>query len=105
VFARKTVEDIERFMSAEADADEGHNKVAVVTDLRFPNELACVKSAFGGTHIVCVLRIVRTNTPSSSHISESLYNDIPYDYLVENNGTMDELRILAKKLICNLGIQ
>jgi len=105
VFARKTVEDIGRFVSAEADANKGHTKVAVVTDLRFPNELACVKSAFGGTHKVCVIRIVRTNTSSSSHISESFYNDIPYDYLVENNGTVDELRILAKKLICNFGVQ
>ena len=104
VFAIKTVEDIRRFVSAEADDTEMHHNVAVVTDLRFPNELACVKSAFGETHNVHVLRIVRTNTPSSSHISESFYNDIPYDYLVENNGTMDDLRILAKKLICNLGV-
>jgi len=98
VFARKTVEDIRRFV---ADSN-GQTKVALVTDLRFPNELACVKSAFEN---VRVIRIVRTNTPSSSHISEMLYDAIPYDHLVENNGTVDELRILAKKLICNFGVE
>ena len=99
VFAHKTVDDIQRFL-----CDGG--RVVMITDLRFPNELACVREAFAKdtNTTVSVVRIVRSLASASSHVSETLYDAIPYDFLVENNGTLAQLNLEAKKLICNLGI-
>jgi hypothetical protein len=62
----------------------------IITDTRFPNELESVKNRKGIT-----MKIVRDsgNTLGTQHISETALNHVTdWDYVVENNGTLEELK-------------
>ena len=69
----------------------------IITDTRFPNEMDAVKSKNG-----LVIKVERTlklrkgyDTPNETdlHPSEtSLDNYTEWDYVIENNGTLEELR-------------
>lgn len=61
----------------------------VISDIRFENELQRLKDL--GT--VISLRVIRDIPPDQdfrSHASEQI-QDIPYDHLILNNGTLEEL--------------
>lgn len=68
-------------------AQKKYGKSTVVPDVRFPNEASTVK-AWGGVTI-CV------NRPgfevSDGHASESYVAEIPWDYTLTNDGTIDGL--------------
>jgi hypothetical protein len=74
----------------------------IITDTRFPNELDAVRRRNG-----LAIKIVRNseNTVGTQHISETALNHITdWDYVVENNGTLEELKqklfdILSKENI------
>ena len=61
----------------------------LVTDIRFPNEAELIKE-WGGT----LIRIERDTQQDgeSDHVSEAGLDKIPYDYTIDNNGTLDDLR-------------
>ena len=66
----------------------------VISDGRFPDEVRLVKQ-YGGI----VLKIYRDDIKSSTkdsvehkHVSESYIDDLQFDMLVENNGTINELK-------------
>lgn len=62
----------------------------IITDLRFSNELDAVKY-----HNAVTIKINRNsvNTSEMNHISETSLDHInDWDYVIENNGTLDELR-------------
>jgi len=59
---------------------------AVITDVRFPNEVAAVKEQ-GGT----VIRIVRNASRVDNHASENFIDSLAVDHEISNNGTIDEL--------------
>ena len=61
----------------------------LVTDIRFPNEAELIKE-WGGT----LIRIERDTQQDgeSAHVSEAGLDKIPYDYTIDNNGTLDDLR-------------
>jgi hypothetical protein len=68
----------------------------VITDMRFPNELDAVR-VYGIT-----IRLRRNSDQSSCHLSETALDDSVFDYIIDNNGTIDELLekvrvILAKE--------
>jgi len=59
----------------------------VITDCRFKNEAIAVKE-FGGV----IVRIERDGVgPVNSHPSEVDLDDWKFDYVLKNNGTLDEL--------------
>lgn len=59
----------------------------VISDVRFPNEAAWVK-AQGGV----IWRIIRPGVePVRAHASEDLIASLPYDYVIDNRGTIDNL--------------
>lgn len=59
----------------------------VISDVRFPNEAAWVK-AQGGV----VWKILRPGIePVRAHASEDLIATLPYDYVIDNRGTIDDL--------------
>lgn len=58
----------------------------IITDTRFPNEAQSIH-ANGGI----VIRVVRGNTDAGTHPSETALDDYPFDYIIENNGTFEEL--------------
>jgi hypothetical protein len=67
-------------------ADYSDNSSWLVTDMRFPNEVASIKERGGIT-----LRINRPNVVQLDHPSETLLDNYEFDYVIENDGTIDEL--------------
>lgn len=64
----------------------------VISDVRFPNEAAWVKSQGG-----VVWRILRPGIePVRAHASEALVDSLPYDYVIDNRGTIDDLKPAVK---------
>ena len=58
----------------------------VISDGRFLDELELIKK-YGGI----IIKLERNTSYSSNHKSEQL-NDLPYDLLITNNGTIEELK-------------
>lgn len=78
----------------------------IITDCRFPNELEAVKQHQGVT-----INIRRDNASKQSeaslHPSETALDDATFDYVIDNNGTLEELiekikniLIIEKILLC-----
>lgn len=66
---------------------------AVITDVRFPNELDMIKD-FGGFHV----RVIREGvTAVNDHISEHALDEAPFDALIDNSGPLTDLpsKVLA----------
>jgi hypothetical protein len=59
----------------------------VISDCRFPNEASAVK-AQGGT----IIRVERDGLTVDSHPSEQLIADIPADYTILNNTTIEDFQ-------------
>jgi hypothetical protein len=58
-----------------------------ISDVRFPNEAAWVK-AQGGV----IWKIIRPGIePVRAHASEDLIASLPYDYVIDNRGSIDNL--------------
>jgi len=67
----------------------------VISDVRFPNEAKAIKDRDG-----ILIRSNRNIESESIHESETAldkYND--WDYIIENNGTIDELIIKVKEIL------
>ena len=59
----------------------------VISDVRFPNEAAWVR-AQGGV----IWKIIRPGLePVRAHTSEELINSLPWDYTIDNRGTIEDL--------------
>jgi len=62
----------------------------IITDSRFPNELAAVKE-----HNGIAIKVIRDsgNTIGTTHTSETALDDYTdWDYVINNNGTLEELK-------------
>ena len=59
----------------------------LVTDVRFPNEANRIKENGG-----IVIRINRKGVVRTDHPSETALDHYPFDYYVENNGSLDDLK-------------
>ena len=71
--------------------------VVIIPDCRFKNEIDKMSQRFDITHI----RMIRENADSpltaeqQAHISENDLNDIKPDFYIENNGSLEELKVKA----------
>ena len=72
----------------------GNNKNLVITDVRFPNEYDSVKKNNG-----IVIRLERECSIKSDHPSECALDDYEFDYVIDNNGTIDELITKVNNII------
>ena len=63
-------------------------KTYVISDMRFLHEHQELIKKFKN---VTVIRINRYSKTFDTHISETEYNNIPYDILLNNNGTIESL--------------
>ncbi len=80
--------------------EEHKGKNLLITDVRFPNEYDEIKKRGG-----IIIRINRkTMENNSAHPSECALDDHPFDYIIDNDGTYDELMEKAKKLLTNISI-
>jgi hypothetical protein len=68
-----------------------HNKICVITDVRFDNEAQAIKVRDG-----LVIRLVRSGTGEMQHASEVPINHMLVDYVIFNDGSLDDLK---KKVI------
>lgn len=66
----------------------------VVTDVRFPNEAETIKDRGG-----LMIRINRELPWHSNHESEVALDDYKFDYVIDNNGTIEDLAIRVKGLL------
>lgn len=66
----------------------------LITDTRFPNEVATIKSKGG-----IIIRVNRINTQIDIHPSETALDDYNFDYIIENNGTIEELIAKVKEIL------
>lgn len=64
----------------------------ILTDTRFPNESAFIHK-YGGK----VIKVIRNTGLTDDHSSET--QDVPYDYLIENNGTIEELKKKVEQIV------
>jgi len=66
----------------------------VVTDVRFPNEAEALVDRGG-----FIVRVLRDGTMiPGQHVSETALDDYPEDFTVSNNGTLDDLRGVARTI-------
>lgn len=68
----------------------------LITDVRFPNELQVIKDRGG-----IVIRVNRNNSLLRSviHESETVLDNATFDYVIDNNGTIEELVIKVKEIL------
>lgn len=70
--------------------------VIIITDARFKDEIDDIRNNFNNTTVIRIKREYNNDT----HISETdLDNYSNYDYVIDNNGTLDELENKIKKII------
>lgn len=78
---------------------DGEWDYILLPDTRFENEISCMKSMFDTYH----LRVFRPNFDSNlteeqkNHPSETSLDHVSPDFLVENSGSLDDLRYKLKK--------
>jgi hypothetical protein len=105
VFATAVLRDIDAFFEP---SDNGQGvKVACITDLRFPNEQKCVRDYCEARGYICVTAYIRRmvispKSPSRTHVSESHYDQLEKDFVIENCGHIDELENEVKRLVSSI---
>lgn len=104
IFAQTTIQDVDTFFRDTSDTSESQ-KIAIITDLRFPNELECVRQyvQMGEQINMITVRIRRSSdAPNNvSHESESYFDRIQSqaDVLIENKGTLLDLQESLRDLV------
>lgn len=79
-------------------SDYGQYDKWVITDCRFPNEAQAIKDRGG-----IVVRVNRTGVhPVNDHESEISLDDYDFDWIIENNGTIEDLKESVKLLMYNI---
>lgn len=82
---------VDTVMSTLTDPTDGKY---VFTDMRFPNEFLAIVHKGG-----LALRVVRDEAaPVNPHISETALDGYEFDGVVDNNGTLDDLRKIARRI-------
>ena len=77
------------------------NNAWIFTDVRFPNELEAIKKHNGITIRINRGLVERTGKmiQEPEHISETALDDAKFDYVIENNGTIEELIEQVKNIL------
>jgi len=70
------------------DIGDGFGKLSIITDLRYRSELSELRNRYGNDLVS--IRINRYDSKSKDGSERDLDNT-PFDIVLENNGTMDEL--------------
>ena len=73
----------------------------IITDMRFPNELEAIKQRNGITIRINRGLVERTGKmiQEPEHISENSLDKAEFDYVIENNDTIEELIEQVKKIL------
>lgn len=72
----------------------------IISDVRFPNEVLAIKERGG-----IIIKLERDNIPISNHLSETaLDNYENFNYVISNNGTIEELKDALENILKIEGI-
>lgn len=66
----------------------------IISDLRFMHEYVSLREKYKDNFKV--IKIIKKMESVDQHISEKEWNEIPHDYLIENNDTLDKLEEKVK---------
>lgn len=61
--------------------------IAIIPDVRFPQEVEGIRAELNDSYII---KVVRETGLTDSHESENY--DLPYDFIIYNNGTIEDLQ-------------
>jgi hypothetical protein len=75
-------------------ADYNKDSNWIVTDCRFPNEAKIIQEKDG-----ILLRVERSTCNLGTHPSETALDNFPFEHVIFNNGSMDDLRNEVKKFL------
>lgn len=85
---------------------QSNSDITLITDVRFPNEIECFKKDIPKDFTVTTIRINRNlnrEAGFNEHESEkALDNYNEFDYVIDNNGTLEDLKEGAKELISRI---
>lgn len=76
----------------------------LIPDTRFENEIYCLKSNFKNEDVVTI-RVIRENfdngltAEQKAHPSESSLTNCKFDFVIKNNGTLNDLNDAIKTII------
>lgn len=85
--------------------DKEFIKYAVISDCRFANERQNIRSDYVNSRLIKVVRPSMQKNSSSNHASEnSLGNDNEYDYVIINDGSLQDLYTKVDKIMEELNI-
>jgi len=73
-----------------------HKKNWIITDVRFPNEAKAITDRGG-----IVIKVVRDTSSKDLHESETALNNYKFDYIIDNNGNLDDLNIKVGLMLKN----
>ena len=94
--ARKRFDDHFWIKSMAKRIDNDTSDVIIVTDVRFPNEIDELSQYLKEKHVIVPVRIERGNEQQKhikQHESETALDNYKYwEYIIDNNGTLDDLR-------------
>ena len=81
----------------------------IITDMRFPNEMEAVKNRGGITirvnsnfqRFTDGSYMVKNKTffKEYNHVSETALNDAKFDYVIDNNGSIEDLILKVKEIL------
>lgn len=85
---------------------QSNSDITLITDVRFPNEIECFKKDISKDFTVTTIRINRNlnrEAGFNEHESEkALDNYNEFDYVIDNNGTLEDLKNKVKELISRI---
>lgn len=93
-FIKRIIQDI--------DIYSRYFDIITISDGRLPEEFASIKLAYPETVTVHVTRpgfVSRLSKKQKAHITESLVDEIEYDYDIVNDGTLEDLEVKTIDLI------
>ena len=93
--ARKLNPDI-WIMSTFSTYDENEDDW-IITDVRFPGEADYIRNK--GGIIIDIKRDIDYQTVNYDHLTETAMNDYSYDYVIDNNGSIEDLKEEVKKIL------
>lgn len=84
-----------------------HNQIAIITDLRFPNEYKCVERYCDERDLKFYTIYIerQQKLTSHTHVSESFYDLLQKDFIIQNNGTLDDLYKKLEEMYFSLECQ
>lgn len=77
----------------------------VISDFRFKNEFNTLRDSLSNDYKIVTMRVDRFNADTKDiHISENDLNDFDFDYILENNDTLESLYNTVEYILVKEGI-